>query len=304
MVDLTHPRAFETAVDSVDIGIYLVDQHRKIVYWNRGAERISGYLRQDVTGRFCRDDILAHSDENEAVLCSTDCVLAGCMRDGQPREATMYLRHRAGHRIPVHVRAVPLRDEDDVIVGAAEIFEERRLIPQSERRQDTLAKHCCLDEATRLPKRELMISYLRGQLDLFAAHGLPFSAVLIQLDRMQLFQAAHGHEAVRSITQVVAHTMKEVLRATDFLGRWEGDQFLAVLPCCSETFVERVAHRLKATVSGSGIHWWGDRLSVEVLVACASVIEGDTVDSVIERLTSRLKQPASQTAASATGGGE
>jgi PAS domain S-box-containing protein/diguanylate cyclase (GGDEF)-like protein len=257
MVDLADPRVFATAIDSLDVGNYLVDQHRKIVYWNRGAERISGYLRQAVTGRFCRDDILVHSDENEAVLCRSDCVLVSCMRDGQAGEATMYLRHRAGHRVPVHVRAIPLRNEGDVIVGAVEIFEEQRVLPQSERRQNTLAKHCCLDEVTELPKRELMLSYLRGQLDLFAAHGLPFSAVLIQLERMQLFQAVHGHEAVRSITQVVTHTMREVLRSTDFLGRWEGDRFLAILPCCSETCVEKVAHRLKATVRGSGIYWWG-----------------------------------------------
>ena len=190
-----------------------------------------------------------------------------------------------------------------MIAGAVEIFEERRVIPQMERRQNTLAKHCCLDEVTELPKRELMLSYLRGQLDLYPAHGLPFSAVLIQLDRMQLFQAAHRHEAVRSITQVVAHTMREVLRSTDFLGRWEGDRFLAILPCCSETCVEKVAHRLKATVSGSGIYWWGDRLSIEVLVASTSGITGDTVESVIERMTARLKQLANETAASAIGGG-
>jgi PAS domain S-box-containing protein len=85
MLDLSNPRVFETAVDSLEVGVCLVDRHRKIVYWNRGAERISGYLRQDVTGRFCRDDILVHSDENEAVLCGTDCPLAGCRRDGQAR---------------------------------------------------------------------------------------------------------------------------------------------------------------------------------------------------------------------------
>ena len=67
MLDLNNPRVFETAVDSLDVGVYLVDCHRKIVYWNRGAERISGYLRQDVTGRFCRDDILVHSDENRRI---------------------------------------------------------------------------------------------------------------------------------------------------------------------------------------------------------------------------------------------
>ena len=111
MLDLNNPRVCETAVDSLDVGVYLVDRHCKIVYWNQGAERISGYLRQDVTGRFYRNDILVHSDENEAVLCGTDCPLAGCMRDGQAREATVYLRHRAGHRVPVRVRAVPVRDE-------------------------------------------------------------------------------------------------------------------------------------------------------------------------------------------------
>jgi PAS domain S-box-containing protein len=56
-MDLSNPRLFETVLDSLEAGVYLVDRHRKIVYWNHGAERISGYLRQDVTGRFCRDDI-------------------------------------------------------------------------------------------------------------------------------------------------------------------------------------------------------------------------------------------------------
>ena len=64
---------------------------------------------------------------------------------------------------------------------------------------------------------------------------------------MQLFQDAHGQEAVRSITQVVAHTMREVLRSTDFLGRWEEDQFLAILPCCSDSFVEKVAMLVAST---------------------------------------------------------
>jgi diguanylate cyclase (GGDEF)-like protein/PAS domain S-box-containing protein len=301
-MDLNDPRVFETAVDSLDVGVYLVDRHRKIVYWNRGAERISGYLRHDVTGRFCRDDILVHSDENDAVLCGTDCPLADCMRDGQARETTVYLRHRAGHRVPVHVRAVPLRDEAGAIVGAAEIFEERRLVPQSEKRENVLGKHGCLDEATELPNRELMMSYLRGQMELFAAHGLPFSLAMIQLDRLQLFQAAHGHEAVRSILRVVAQTMREVLRATDFLGRWEGDRFLAILPACSEICVEKVGRRLKSTVSGSGIQWWGDRLSVEVCAASTSVMAGDTVESMVGRVEAALKQVVAALGASAVGG--
>jgi GGDEF domain-containing protein len=103
-----------------------------------------------------------------------------------------------------------------------------------------------------------------------------------------LFQSARGQEAVRSILQVAAHTMKQVLRATDFLGRWEGDQFLALLPLCEENFAEKVGHRLKSTVSGSGIQWWGDRLSVEVGVAATSAMAGDTVETIVTRLHSLL----------------
>ena len=48
MLDLGNPPMFEAVVDSLEAGVYLVDRDRKIVYWNHGAERISGYLRQQV----------------------------------------------------------------------------------------------------------------------------------------------------------------------------------------------------------------------------------------------------------------
>jgi len=303
MVDLTDPRVFEAVVDSLEAGVYLVDRHRKIVYWNQGAERISGYLRQDVTGRFCRDNILVHSDEHEAVLCGAACPLADCMRDGQSREAWVYMRHRAGHRVPVHVRAVPLRDRTGAIVGAAEIFEEHALVPAEERESDPLSKWGCMDEGTELPNHGLMVSYLREQLDLFSEHGIPFGVVMIQPDRLQIFQAAHGQEAVRSILRVLAQTLKKTLRPTDFLGRWRGDQFLAILPSCSEGILKKVELRLKATVSGSGIEWWGDRRSVPVWIVGTTVTGDDTLDSILERVDESLQQMVTQSGREAAAGG-
>jgi PAS domain S-box-containing protein len=242
MVDLSDSRVFKAVLDSLETGVYLVDRQRKIVYWNRGAEKISGYKQQDVTGRFCRDDLLVHCDENEQQLCNSSCTLADCMRGGQLREASVYLRHREGHRVPVHVRALPLRDREGAIVGAAEIFEERGLVPETDRRRDDLAKYGCQDECTKLPNQALMASYLRERLGLFAVHAIPFATLLIEPERLQLFQAAHGHGAVRLILRVVGHTLKNTLRPTDYLGRWNDNQFLAILPGCGER-LESVAHR-------------------------------------------------------------
>jgi PAS domain S-box-containing protein/diguanylate cyclase (GGDEF)-like protein len=290
MVDLTDPRIFEVVVDSLETGVYLVDRHRKIVYWNHGAERISGYKRQDVTGRFCRDDLLVHCDENEKQLCGSSCPLADCMREGQAREASVYLRHREGHRVPVRVRALPLRDQNGAIVGAAEIFEERGFQPETDRRKDELAKYGCQDECTQLPNQALMVSYLREHIGLFTAHSIPFAVLLVEPERLSHFQAAHGQEAVRTLLRVVGHTLKNTLRPTDYLGRWKGNQFLAILPGCGGQYLESVAHRLKGTVSGSGIQWWGDRLSVTIRVVGTAIVREETVESVVERVEAALQK--------------
>jgi len=303
MLELGNPRVFEAVVDSLEAGVYLVDCDRKIVYWNHGAERISGYLRQQVTGRYCGDNILAHCDEKETQLCGEACPLIGCMRDGQPREAAVYLRHRAGHRVPVYVRAIPLRDAAGAVVGAAEIFEEHHFVPESDRRESELGKHGCLDEGTALPNHGLMVSYLREQLSLFAEHGIPFGVFVIQPERLRIFQAAYGLEAARAILRVVAHTLKNALRPTDFLGRWRDDQFLGILNGCQEDFLNTVAQRLRATVSGSGIQWWGDRLCLAVSIGWTGVVTGDTVEAMVERAESALKATVAQRECGEASGG-
>jgi len=38
------PEIFRTVLESLPIGVYMVDRDLKVIFWNRGAERISGYL--------------------------------------------------------------------------------------------------------------------------------------------------------------------------------------------------------------------------------------------------------------------
>ena len=58
MLDLQNAEIFRAALESLQTGVCVVDRDRKINFWNDGAERITGYLRQDVLGRFCGDILL------------------------------------------------------------------------------------------------------------------------------------------------------------------------------------------------------------------------------------------------------
>jgi GGDEF domain-containing protein len=148
-----------------------------------------------------------------------------------------------------------------------------------------------------------MMSYLREQLNLYAEHGIPFGVLVIQPERLEIFQAAPGLEAARAIVRVVTHTVKNALGPTDFLGRWRDDQFLWILSGCQEDFLGIVAQRLQATVSGSGIQWWGDRLSLAVAIGWAGVVTGDTVEAMVERAESALKAMVAQRKCGEASGG-
>src|SRR5579864_8547580 len=102
-------------LDQLEAGIYIVDQDRRILYWNAAAERISGYLAHEVSQNFCHGDLLLHCDSDGTVLCGKGCPLSLVMQDGKPRECTIFLRHRYGHRVPVQVRSRAIYDADGVV---------------------------------------------------------------------------------------------------------------------------------------------------------------------------------------------
>jgi diguanylate cyclase (GGDEF)-like protein/PAS domain S-box-containing protein len=292
MPDFSNPEIYRTILESLHTGVYLVDRERRIMFWNDGAEKITGHLRHDVLGRFCRDNILVHCDENNQLLCGDDCPLTDVMRDGHPREAEVYLRHREGHRVPVLVRAVPIRDGHGTVIGAAESFSERESAVSPERRTCSMVSQGKADDKIGLPDHAFTESLLRESMVLFGNQALPFGVIRIQVDQLEEFKAQHGQGAADSILRVVAETLKNTLRRDDMLGRWAQDQFLAIVPFCSS--LEELAVRWQGVVNGSGIPWWGDRLSVTISIGGTRYRQADTIELILQRTEQALQKSLAQ----------
>src|SRR5215510_10153028 len=113
---------YKNIIDNLYDGVYFVDRDRVINYWNKGAERITGYSAEQTIGRACRDNLLNHVTANGVQLCQDHCPLAAVMQDGKEREAEVFLHHANGHRVPIVVRATAMRDSEGNIIGAVESF--------------------------------------------------------------------------------------------------------------------------------------------------------------------------------------
>jgi len=72
-------------IDAANEGIYVTDRERRFMLWNKAAEKITGYRKEEMIGRLCHDDILNHIDHEGQALCLFGCPLQAAIDDGAPR---------------------------------------------------------------------------------------------------------------------------------------------------------------------------------------------------------------------------
>jgi PAS domain S-box-containing protein/diguanylate cyclase (GGDEF)-like protein len=283
------PEIFRSVLENLQTGVYLVDREQKILFWNAGAERITGYLRQDVVGRFCRENLLAHNDE---VLSDAADAILPVLRDGKAIAMQLSLRHKEGHRVYVRLRAVAIRNSHGSIIGVAESFEESLSVSNWDRRQVKLSEHGCIDPATGAATTEYTLRQVQDHLARFVDFQIPVSILYVQIDQIDEFRNKYGAAALPAISKAVAQTLGNSLRPTDLVGRISKTHFLALLTECGAAEAEKVAARLKKMVKYAEIDWWGDWLSVTTSFGGATAEEGDTVQSMLARGEAALEECA------------
>ena len=293
MRPLEDPEILRAILESMHTAVYFVGRDQRIQFWNRGAERITGYLRQDVVGHFCKDFFPAQKDEDATGVCEIGGALSEVLRDGRPTCSDVTIRHREGYQVSLRVRAVPIRGADGAIVGAAESFEEDDRGRDTERRRSKLQEYGCLDGTTGLLSAAYTRTHLRECLGTFAQHRLPFSIACVRVDNLAQLRMQYGPAALREVIRIVAQTLENSLRPTDFLGRSEAGGFLGILPECNSLDAARLEIRLQGWLRNMSVKWWGDEFPVSATIGLATAEFPDTVESLIARGESRFTTDAS-----------
>ena len=290
MLELDDPEVYQTVLDNLQTGVYIVDRNRRIRFWNEGAEQITGYLRQDVVGRFLRDHLLATGDGANDLDSDPDDPINLAFRDGKPSIMDVSILHKDGYRVPIVLRTNPIRNSRGAVVGATESFEKNRSASDWTRRQAGFADFGCLDAVTGVAAQSFMETQLRENLITFAEHNIPFGILLIRVDHLDQFRANRGPGVVSTILRVVAQSVENSLRPTDLLGCWGENQFIAVLLECKEYEVCLVGERVRRMIGRSEIEWWGDKFSVTSPLGGAGCRTGDEVELLIARAEASLKE--------------
>jgi|WetSurSiteA1Bulk_404760.scaffolds.fasta_scaffold15226_2 diguanylate cyclase (GGDEF)-like protein/PAS domain S-box-containing protein len=278
---------YRDLLDNLADGVYITDLDGRIIYWNKGAERLSGFRQSEVLGKLCSDNILMHVDAAGATLCVSGCPLRATIYDGQSREADVYLHHKTGSRIPIRARTTPMRDNSGKITGAVEVFSDNTAKEQLAERLARMEQLALLDPLTSLPNRRYLETQIYSHLEEFRRAGWAFGILFMDIDDFKLVNDNWGHEAGDRALRMIAKTLDANSRYFDTVGRWGGEEFIAVIHNIDTRILEEIAERFRILV-GQSVLTDLNSLRLTISIGIALVSDGDTLGSMIRRADENL----------------
>jgi diguanylate cyclase (GGDEF)-like protein len=114
-----------------------------------------------------------------------------------------------------------------------------------------------------------------------------FCVVILDLNRFKVVNDSYGHLAGDSLLKQFSQELRANLRSTDLVGRWSGDEFIAILDCDLAAAESQVA-RMRQWVFGEYTLQLSPnaekaKVTVDAAVGVAQWKLGETVQAVIER---------------------
>jgi len=148
----------------------------------------------------------------------------------------------------------------------------RQTNAQLEEKNLELKQQSARDPLTALYNRRHFQEFMRGQEGIAqaAANEETVSALyLMDVDHFKHINDTYGHGAGDAVLREISDALREILRETDMIVRWGGEEFLAFLPAVPRSSLDDVARRLLNGIPARTIEYQGTTLSVNVSIGFA-----------------------------------
>lgn len=269
-------------LNNLQDGIYFVDTNRRIRFWNKAAEAITGYTAEEMIGKTCQTSNLNHIDEKGRPLCMIGCPLFSTLSDGQQRQERVFVRHKEGYRIPIHVNIFPIIEKGE-ITGAVEVFTRNTPTVYEDDLVEQLSSIAMHDQLTHLPNRRYLESFLHYKLEEYQRFGRLFAVLFADVDNFGRFNNTYGHDAGDAVLRNIAASIRSIVRRDDLIGRWGGEEFVGVYSIAKPEDISIIGEKFRHMVQSTEVSCSAGVLNVSASVGVTVVQRSDTVESLVAR---------------------
>ena len=259
----------ETAVDA----IILADSKRNIIFWNKSAQNIFGYLEEEILGTpltilMPERYRAAHQKGIERLKSTGESKYIGKISEMQG------LR-KDGNDFPIELSVSMWKVRGETFYSGIV-----RNITKRKQLENDLEKLATTDELTQTFNRTKFHEVIEKELERAKRYHHSLSIVMFDIDHFKKVNDTFGHAVGDYVLQTLAKIVKENLREMDYLVRWGGEEFILITP---ETDIERagvLAERIRKVTESYKFDHGG---TITVSFGVTEYKPDDTEDTFIKR---------------------
>jgi len=164
------------------------------------------------------------------------------------------------------------------------------------RRERDVAHHLADHDAlTGLLNRRALVARLHEAVTQARPKHQPLALIFLDLDHFKSVNDRYGHQTGDACLRAVAAAIADELRPMDSLGRYGGEEFVALLPATTHEQAMAVGERIRRSIESLHVHSRGNSLQTTISMGVASLIgPADTADDLIARADAALYRAKTQ----------
>ncbi|MAS05119.1 MAG: hypothetical protein CL534_10595 [Ahrensia sp.] len=227
-----------------DYAIYMLDTRGRVLNWNEGARKSKGYSSSEIIGK--EFSIFYTPEDQSAGLPARSLQTA---RDEGICRTEGWRVRKDGTRFWADVLIQPVYDRQKQLIGYAKITRDRTQQMEDEQKLRHNAGH---DGLTGLPNRTHFLAKLDSALSASIYTGDKVAVICIGLDEFKNVNDALGYTFGDEILGALGKKLSNCVRGTEVVGRFGGDEFIALKVIADEAdladFVARLENAANSVV--------------------------------------------------------
>jgi len=140
-----------------------------------------------------------------------------------------------------------------------------------------------IDALTQIPNRLAYDQRIDEEYARWTRFRQPLCVAAWDIDHFKRVNDAYGHRAGDKVLRIVAETLSERLRETDFLARYGGEEFVMVLPGTNAEGARHLTEQMRRAVEALGFHFRSQPVAVTISCGVTMFRDGDAPDDAFER---------------------
>ncbi|PXW87587.1 PAS domain S-box-containing protein/diguanylate cyclase (GGDEF)-like protein [Nitrosomonas sp. Nm84] len=198
----------------------ITDAELNIIYTNRGFEKLSTHFDDGVS-----DKVLSNLLKNQISKFTEEDIRRALVVNNY-WEGKIQTLDKNDHQHWEHVRISSILDN---FGNSSNYLLIRENITKQKMHEDKLRQLALFDQLTGLPNRRLIIHRLNQLIDDAKRNGQKVAVIFLDLDDFKKINDSMGHESGDELIVNAAGRINAILRTSDTLGRFGGDEFIILM---------------------------------------------------------------------------